>query len=610
MSADQELEEDDADADPSAGDGKARVKRKMAIVIGFIGTRYRGLMINPEVEQSAAKKSVEELIRVALVKANIVSELNSQKLEQKVKWSRSSRTDAGVSALRLVISARLLVSLESLDQDFSPELVDEINEGLPADIRCFSAKKVPNSFDAKHACSWREYEYILPTQLAQPLEGDSTLSAEVLAERLQGIMQRFEGCHSFHNFTRLKASDCLPRAEREKGGDGKSKGRGKGKKGKGEGKGKHKRGKKRKAEALEEALDAALPTSEVGDGDGPGDSDQPLEALEGEATVENESPKEDADAPMPEAVAQSGTKVSGAWVEVCSKDETSGWRHRPAHVLKHTQSTMHMMTVEPALGGKLLRIVLRGQFFLYNQIRLMVGTAVAIVAGVLPEELLEAALVLTTEMHMPLAPATGLLLRTAGFSRLDERAGCCAMDPQQAREVMLPSNGFVLMDEKAATASTDFVRAVEMDMDLQWTQSKEAESWRSKLRFLRPPSGDVMEELRAMKEKALKENADLRVSQDARDSKRREAQLASLGEKSHVGLLPRRFAAACMVRFRLVPGWRLNNIQSALTARMREWHREPSALPEGMSMPPETQELLDYCTAVGIEELADEGAKL
>ena len=92
----------------------------------------------------------------------------------------------------------------------------------------------------------------------------ATASEEVLAERLQGIMQRFEGaqpaskhhmvhsklkrchtmpswatgvstsfgesnawnphgtagCHSFHNFTRLKASDCLPRAEREKGGPG------------------------------------------------------------------------------------------------------------------------------------------------------------------------------------------------------------------------------------------------------------------------------------------------------------------------------------------------------------------------------------------------------
>ncbi|CAK8986364.1 unnamed protein product [Durusdinium trenchii] len=55
----------------------------MAIVVGFIGTRYRGLMINPEVEDTTAKKSVEEMIRTALVKAKIVSELNSQRLEQK-----------------------------------------------------------------------------------------------------------------------------------------------------------------------------------------------------------------------------------------------------------------------------------------------------------------------------------------------------------------------------------------------------------------------------------------------------------------------------------------------------------------------------------------------
>ena len=58
-------------------------------------------MINPEVEATAAKKSVEELIRVALVKAKIVSELNSMKLEQKVNWSRSSRTDAGAASLNV-----------------------------------------------------------------------------------------------------------------------------------------------------------------------------------------------------------------------------------------------------------------------------------------------------------------------------------------------------------------------------------------------------------------------------------------------------------------------------------------------------------------------------
>lgn len=52
---------------------------------------------------------------------------------------------------------------------------------------------------------------------------------------------------------------------------------------------------------------------------------------------------------------------------------------------------------------------------------------------------------------MPMAPATGLLLRTAGFSRLDTRAGACAMDPEQAQECMLPADGFVLMDSKAHT---------------------------------------------------------------------------------------------------------------------------------------------------------------
>eukprot|EP00434_Breviolum_minutum_P005134 symbB.v1.2.004526.t3/scaffold257.1/size249567/7 len=286
------------------------------------------------------------------------------------------------------------------------------------------------------------YEYILPTQLAQPLASDG-LAPEELAQRLQEIMQRFEGCHSFHNFTRLKASDCLPREQREKGTtergeEGSKGGKGKGKekkskekkgKGKGKSKGKDQRGKKRKADVLEAEIDAPE-TSEVGDTIEPEAEviEEPM-AQEGEVQVSKpESPLEDVEnsaqnAPEAEVV----EPMKGPWVEVCSKDGGS-WKHRPEHVLKHTQSTMHMMTVEPALGGKLLRIVLRGQFFLYNQIRLMVGTAVAIVAGVLPEELLESALVLTTEMHMPMAPATGLLLRTAGFSRLDQRACAAACD--------------------------------------------------------------------------------------------------------------------------------------------------------------------------------------
>ena len=42
----------------------------------------------------------------------------------------------------------------------------------------------------------------------------------------------------------------------------------------------------------------------------------------------------------------------------------------------------------------------------------------------------------------------------------------------EAKECMLPSNGFVLMNEKASAASMNFVAEVEKDMDRQWTQSK------------------------------------------------------------------------------------------------------------------------------------------
>ena len=42
------------------------------------------------------------------------------------------------------------------------------------------------------------------------------------------------------------------------------------------------------------------------------------------------------------------------------------------------------------------------------------------------------ALMLQIEMSMPLAPPTGLLLRTAGFHEMDLRMGHCAMDAEQA----------------------------------------------------------------------------------------------------------------------------------------------------------------------------------
>ena len=43
-----------------------------------------------------------------------------------------------------------------------------INTHLPPHIRVIVAKRVTKSFDARHACSGRRYEYLLPTYALAP----------------------------------------------------------------------------------------------------------------------------------------------------------------------------------------------------------------------------------------------------------------------------------------------------------------------------------------------------------------------------------------------------------------------------------------------------------
>jgi len=78
---------------------------------------------------------VEEALRRALVSAGILTAANAERLEQKAGWSRSSRTDSGVSANRLTVCAKLLVHEETLDAEgYCQALVEELNDKLPSDI--------------------------------------------------------------------------------------------------------------------------------------------------------------------------------------------------------------------------------------------------------------------------------------------------------------------------------------------------------------------------------------------------------------------------------------------------------------------------------------------
>ena len=80
-------------------------------------------------------------------------------------------------------------------------------------------------------------------------------------------------------------------------------------------------------------------------------------------------------------------------------------------------------------GVPLVRIRVRGTSFLYNQIRYMVGAAVAVARGVLPSWHLDAALQAPFAVPVPLAPPTGLLLVDAGFGSYAKAHVCYTSSP-------------------------------------------------------------------------------------------------------------------------------------------------------------------------------------
>ena len=134
-------------------------KRKYAIIHGYFGQNYSGNTKNPGVP------TVEDELEKALYKEKFISECNYGKLT-KISWMRASRTDKGVSAIMNVVSVKLhkYPNINELD------MKEKINSILPKDIRIFRIIEVSDHFDSKDNNNNREYHYILPTFLLEPIE--------------------------------------------------------------------------------------------------------------------------------------------------------------------------------------------------------------------------------------------------------------------------------------------------------------------------------------------------------------------------------------------------------------------------------------------------------
>ena len=136
-------------------DEPAFVKRKLALTIGFVGTRYHGLQQMladddavapatpgdaPTARATAAHPTIEDELERALLAVGAIKDDARYRRGDLVKlgWSRASRTDRGVAAARLVVSGKMRVPSHAMPpaEDEPPRLVDGEAEGGAAEAAC------------------------------------------------------------------------------------------------------------------------------------------------------------------------------------------------------------------------------------------------------------------------------------------------------------------------------------------------------------------------------------------------------------------------------------------------------------------------------------------
>lgn len=203
---------------------KDRKKRRVALVLGYVGTNYSGLQKSETGPDEADVITIESVLEKALFDAGYIRESNYGDLE-KIGWARCSRTDKGVHAARNVVSAKLELWQDDMEGDspyWSERAVKEINAFLPDDIRVHSCAKVTKSFRPRDAVSFREYEYIVPLELLRPFEGTGREvegeDDDALIARFINLLMRYQGTHNFHNFTKIKSRDLVKRLKAKAGG--------------------------------------------------------------------------------------------------------------------------------------------------------------------------------------------------------------------------------------------------------------------------------------------------------------------------------------------------------------------------------------------------------
>lgn len=161
-----EVERDNPFSKEEIAAEERRPKRKVAVMIGYSGTGYKGMQVNGD------EATIERDLFRAFVKAGAISKANADD-PRKSSLARCARTDKGVHAAGNVISLKLII-----EED---DILEKINEALPEQIRVWGMQRTNNSFNCYQYCDSRFYEYLMPSYCLLPPH-PNTFLGQKLAE--------------------------------------------------------------------------------------------------------------------------------------------------------------------------------------------------------------------------------------------------------------------------------------------------------------------------------------------------------------------------------------------------------------------------------------------
>jgi tRNA pseudouridine38-40 synthase len=399
---------------PKYGETK-RTKRKIVLWVGYLGTGYKGLQKNRSVP------TLEGELENALYKAGLISPQNYGTL-RKIRWSRSSRTDKGVHALKAIISMKLLYNWRRVKvssgwrydiTEQCHELPPLINRHLPPHFRVFSAAPVPRSFCARSRCTRRVYEYWLPRFL---LAGTSF---ETRPNELQQLCREFVGVHNWHNFTSTRAhleifkdathtlSEDLrlyqPHASRQSSNNAPS-------------------------NALKRTNDRGRDNREEKYDENEDEEDDEFD--------DEEAEDEEFDEECPESVRARELKVEEKWLNPLyyrpREEQWKLWTPFPSLFRKMESVTFAEAQIE---GIPFVKFTLVSQSFLMHQIRAILGWILLTLKGVVPLDFTKIALNGPFIFRMPLVPSSGLILKDATFLVAHDTQDLFQLTPQEQQQM-------------------------------------------------------------------------------------------------------------------------------------------------------------------------------